>query len=332
MRSRRRISLFAAVVLVALPALAAPAAAADPERSQHDRVVAYWTPERMQSATPRGFTYQQGRFVPSAKPPGAGGGGGGGSSTVTGAQWPDFKGKIYYATGRVYFTLSSGNYICSGAVATEGNSGRSIVLTAAHCAYDGQAGGFATNWMFIPEFDTNPTYTCANTVHGCWTATALVVHRGFANETGFTANATLHDWAFAVVESGGKLNAQLDATVGSFPIAFTSYAQNTKMHATGYPAGGKYSPGYELIYCSGPVAFDNWNANRTYKLGCNMTGGSSGGPWLTSFDGTGDTGVLSSVNSYTYSGVKAMHGPKFDSKTQATWNAALGASTNVIVQ
>ena len=130
----------------------------------------------------------------------------------------------------------------------------------------------------------------------------------------------------------GTKRGELDATVGSFPIAFRDYGSGTKMHATGYPAGGKYSPGHELIYCSGGVGFDMWNANRTYKLKCDMTGGSSGGPWLTNFASSGDTGVLSSVNSYTYSGMTAMHGPKFNAKTQATWASALTATGNAIVQ
>jgi V8-like Glu-specific endopeptidase len=335
MRSRRRLSsLLFAVVLVALPVLAGTTVAADPQRSSHAQVLAYWTPERVQSAKARGFVYSQGRFEPAAKPEAnskPGGGGGGGGSKVTGAQWPDFKGDIYRSVGRVLFTLNSGNYICSGSVVSEAESGRSIVLTAAHCAYDKQDGGFARNWMFIPEFDTDPTYTCSASTHGCWTATSLVVHAGFANESGFTATATHHDWAFAVIGQGGKSNTQLDATIPSFPIAFTDYASKTQVHATGYPAGGKYSPGHELIYCSGPVEFDRWNGNRTYKLGCDMTGGSSGGPWLTSFDGTGNTGILSSVNSYTYVEGNAMHGPKFNSKTQATFSRALTTNANAIV-
>ncbi len=327
MPSRRAVTVVAAFVLAALPAFASPAAAVDQQRARHEATIAYWTPARMQAAKPRDFAYDRGRFVPAAKPtkPPKG-------STSTGALWPDFKGAIYRVTGRVYFSTTAGNWICSGSVATDTETDRSIVLTAGHCAYDGQEGGFATNWMFIPEFDTNPTYTCANTTWGCWTADALVVHGGFADQVGFTATATLYDWAFAVVGNGGKSNSQLDTTVGSFDIQFRDYAQNTNMHATGYPAAGKYSSGSELVYCDGPVAYDPNNSNRTYRLACDMTGGSSGGPWLTGFDGTGNTGVLSSVNSYTYNGITAMHGPKFNTTTSATWSAALTATANTIVR
>jgi hypothetical protein len=67
-------------------------------------------------------------------------------------------------------------------------------------------------------------------------------------------------------------------------------------------------------------------------MACNMTGGSSGGGWLdgdfTSFGGAD----LRSLNSYGYTGVENMYGPKFNSKTQAVYNAANGSlTTNQIV-
>ena len=40
-------------------------------------------------------------------------------------------------------------------------------------------------------------------------------------------------------------------------------------------------------------------------------------------------GTLSSVNSYRYGNTAVMYGPKFNSRTQATYNAALSATGNV---
>jgi hypothetical protein len=324
---RRSVALVVLLALVALPAVVGPASAASPN-SKHDRILAYWTKERIKSAKPRDFVRQPGgNFVPARKPAGPPSG----SGNTTGSQWPDGKGTMYRVVGRVLFTMDGGNWICSGSAATDARGTISVVMTAAHCAYDQANKAFATNWMFFPEFDTTPTYTCQDSVHGCWTADRLVVHSGFANEPGFTSTATLYDWAFAVTSAGGKTGTQLDA-LGSFPIAFTSYASGTGVRATGYPAGGKYSPGYELIYCSGGVAFDAWNLNRTYRLSCDMTGGSSGGPWYTSFDASGNSGTVSSLNSYTYSGGNSMYGPKFNAYTQATWNVAVGSGTgNAVV-
>jgi hypothetical protein len=56
---------------------------------------------------------------------------------------------------------------------------------------------------------------------------------------------------------------------------------------------------------------------------CDMTGGSSDGGWFEDLNETSGTGgTLSSLNSYGYSGVKNMYGPKFNGNTQATWSAA----------
>jgi hypothetical protein len=320
--TRRRLPALLAATLL-LVAFAAPAAARDDARARHDRIVAHWTAARMAAATPRDFSLDPGRgFVPN-RPPGSGGG-------VVGASWTG-GGQILQASGKVYFEMGGGAYVCSGAAANDGRAGYSLVLTAAHCAFDESTGKFATNWLFIPNFDGSPTFTCAQTIHGCWTAQALVVHEGYATAGGFNAQATLHDFAFAVVGPGGKSgSAQLDGTVGSFPITFSAFPDGTQMYAFGYPAAGRYK-GKDLTYCAGPVFSDPYNDELTYGMTCNMTGGSSGGPWLSSFTSSTGSGTLSSVNSYGYSGVKAMHGPKFDSNTADVYTSANSATTNTIV-
>lgn len=323
--SRRVTAILSSAVL--LVAFAVPAQAAGPARSEHDRIVAFWTAERMASATPRDFTLDPKRGLPpAAQPVGRAKPGNGGN--VTGASWTK-GGLIKEASGKVFFTMGGTTYVCSGAVATDTRTNYSLVLTAAHCAYDETDGAFATNWMFYPDYDESPTRTCANTAYGCWTASGLVVHQGYTTAGGFNQQATLHDWAFAVVGAGGKASTQLDTTVGSFPISFSALADGTKVYAFGYPAAQKYR-GNDFVYCAGPTFSDPYNDELTYGVTCDMTGGSSGGPWLSGFDeGTG-SGTLSSVNSYGYSGVKAMHGPKFNTKTQATYSTADSSTTNTI--
>jgi hypothetical protein len=331
MRSARRrpLAVVALAALAALPLLAAPVAAANP-RSEHDRVVAYWTHERIASAKPRFTTFAKpGGPAPAAKPappPSSG------LATTKGSAWPDNKGKVFHATGRVLFTMGTTNYICSASVATDARADISIVLTAGHCAYDQARRAFATNWIYIPEFDYMNSYDCAVAIHGCWTANRLVVHSGFANESGFTAVATRYDWAFAVINGNNGGSTELDATVGSFPIAFNGYASGVPVAAFGYPAGGRYNGNNDLIYCYGTLGTDPYNANLTYKLPCDMTGGSSGGPWLVDFSASGDSGTIMALNSYGYKGIVAMHGPKFNAFTLATWNAAVGNGTgNAVV-
>jgi hypothetical protein len=206
-----------------------------------------------------------------------------------------------------------------------------MVLTAGHCAIDETNGQFATNWMFIPAFDTAPTYTCSASAYGCWTAVGLAVHNQYATAGSFNNQAVSNDWALAIVGPGGKSgSAQLDTTVGSYPIGFSGVATGNKLYAFGYPAAGKYK-GKDLVYCAGNIIQDSGTANLTWGMGCNMTGGSSGGPWLSGFVESTGAGTLSSVNSYGYGNQAVMYGPKFNSRTQATYNAARTSTSNVKV-
>jgi V8-like Glu-specific endopeptidase len=336
MRIQRSATVAAAFVLAALPILASGAIAgggadaqAARQAAEHNRIVSYWTEARMRAAVPRDFAFDTVsgyHVVPQAKP-------GGGSGT--GASWPNGLGKVYRATGKVYFVMGNSAYVCSGTALTDSRSTYSLVITAGHCVYDETSGGglsgFATNWLFIPQFDSSPTFTCANTAYGCWTAQALVVNNGFASAGGFNTQATHYDWGFAVVPAGGKSNAQLDTTVGTFSHSASAMAGGTIVDAFGYPAAQKYH-GNDLVYCQGPIGFDANTGNTNYKLACGMTGGSSGGPWLSSFNtSTGDTGTIQSLNSYGYSGQSNMYGPIFNATTTTTYNAANGATTNTIV-
>lgn len=336
MRQRILVLIASAMLLVLV---VAPVQARGPQQSRHEQTIAHWTPARMAAAVPRDFVADPARgFAPTAKPPGTPGGGGGGgdgggdTGTTTGASW-NAGGAVKERTGKVYFEMAGGAYVCSGSVASDSRSGYSLVLTAAHCAYDETNGAFAQNWLFIPDFDQSPTFTCSQTEYGCWTASALVVHEGYATAGGFNTQATLHDFAFAVVGPGGKSgSAQLDGAVGSFALAIPGFsASGQTSYAFGYPAAQKYK-GNDLVYCAGSIFEDPYNDELTWGLPCKMTGGSSGGPWLSSFETSTGTGALSSVNSYGYSGVSAMHGPKFNSDTADVHSAANSATTtNVIV-
>jgi hypothetical protein len=310
------------LLLAILPGAASAAPPKDSKAAHHAKVVAYWTPERIRNAKARDFTFDPVKgFKPAAKPTP------GGSGSVTGASWLG-GGDILNGTGRVLFTLGGTDYICSGSIVADTNSGRSIVLTAGHCATDNDGKTAATNWMFIPSFDTSPTYTCASTTYGCWVADALYSDTAFYTAGSFNNTAVQHDWSFAVVSGGGKSGTatlNLEDTVGvRFPIAYSAVASGTTLSAFGYPAAGKYH-GKDLTYCRGAIGQDANTGNTTWSMPCDMTGGSSGGPWVKASNTTTypqATTVLSSLNSYGYSGVSKMFGPKFNANTQNVFSAA----------
>ena len=309
------------VLALLLPLAVAPVAGAPASKAQaeHQRIVNYWTAERIAGAKPRDFVRtSDGKFVPKAKPGGNG----------TGASWTD-GGPVVDRSGKVLFTMNGSNWVCSGSAVNDTRGTFSLVLTAGHCAYDETNGGFATNWMYVPSFDTSPTFTCASATYGCWTAVGLVVDSGFAGAGGFNTRATVHDFAMAIVGNGTN-GTQLDASPrGSYPIAYPAITTGDTVHAFGYPAAGRYH-GNDLTYCTGPTFNDQYNSNLTWGIACNMTGGSSGGPWLGGFTQAGG-GTLTSLNSYGYRGLNNMYGPKFNSNTEAVYTQANGSTSNQIV-
>jgi hypothetical protein len=327
-RSKAAFAAALFTVLALLPLAVAPVAAGDSKataKAEQQRIVKYWTAERIANAKPRDFVKtSDGKFVPKGKP------GGGG----TGASWTG-GGPVVGRTGKVLFTMGGSNWVCSASAVTDGRTGYSLVLTAGHCAYDetanGALSGFATNWTYVPSFDTSPTFTCASSTYGCWTTAAggLVVDSGFAKAGSYNTQATVHDFAIAIVGPGSN-GDQLDAPIrGTYPIAYPAISTGGTVHAFGYPAAGKYH-GKDLTYCTGPTFDDANNSNLTWGIACNMTGGSSGGPWLAGFTTAGG-GTLTSLNSYGYSGLSNMYGPKFNANTQAVYTRANGSASNQIV-
>ncbi|MEI7647209.1 MAG: hypothetical protein WCJ48_02825 [Actinomycetes bacterium] len=328
-----------ATSVVALVLVPVTSASAKSQSSEHQRVVSYWTPSNMASAQSLDYTFDKGSKVgrkvtatpatKAIKPASIAA-----ASYVTnstGSSWVD-GGLALAATGKVFFNVGASRYVCSGSVVQESDASRSIVLTAGHCIYDNATQAFVTNFMFYPDYDSNPNQDCALTTYGCWTATALVGHYGFTSQTGFTNQATNYDWGFAVMGAGGKNGtSQLDTTVGAFPLAIPGFtAAGDQAYAFGYPQAAPYA-GADLTYCSGAIAQDSSNNNSTWGLTtCTMTGGASGGPWMSGF-GT-DRGSLSSLNSYKYTAAaNGMYGPKFNANTTNTFNAALTASVNTKV-
>ena len=260
---------------------------------------------------------------------GGGGGGGGTGDTITNAQWND-GGDIQFATGRLYYEMPSnprrkrwGGYVCSGTVVMDGVSGRSVILTASHCVYDDANKAFARNVLFIPDqHHTTGSGTdgnCGNDPIGCWVADFGVVDENWTTRT-FPDNIPW-DYAFYVVSdtgahSGGLTSAPdaLDAAVNAFSINWGSPPVTDDgtpgastpdfTHAMGY----SYSDDPYFMYCAEDM--ENMDAANWWLPSCELSGGSSGGPWLQPFDGSANGSDVISVNSWGYTTSPGMAGPK----------------------
>lgn len=316
---RRTLWIPLTVLSLLLALLVAPAAGASAVRhrdrttaaaaARHQRIVDYWTPQRRASARPRDIVLPLGTRPKGGKAAGASSAG-----DTTGAKWTG-GGSVAVTTGKVFFTSGGTRYVCSGS-AVDSSHGN-LVLTAGHCAHDGGPNGsMVTNWVFYPRYDSGP-----DPVLGGFTATKLQPTDDWMSR----ANAFENDAAFARVTSTkfATLEGALAAQGAAAPqVAFSRPESGTRYHAFGYPAARKYD-GRTLIYCAGPVSL-GVDGRDTLSIACNMTGGSSGGPWLRDWDDAAKTGTVNSLNSYGYSAFykNRMFGPIFDSQERAAYNAA----------
>ncbi|SFU03687.1 serine protease [Arthrobacter sp. ov118] len=205
--------------------------------------------------------------------------------------------------GKVFFTLGGTNYVCSGNSVSSGN--KSTVSTAGHCVNEGP-GAFATKFTFVPA------YLNGAAPYGKWTAKALYTTTQWSSAGDMT-----YDTAFAVMST---LNGQyLSDVVGGSGVQFNA-ARGLSYKSFGYPAATPFN-GESLKSCSGTATNDPYNPQfNTQGIPCNMTGGSSGGPW---FIGTSSSGYQNSINSYGYgSNSTKMYGPYWGSVIQQAYTTA----------
>lgn len=258
------------------------------------KVRSYWTAERMRNAVP----VDGARIERAGKP-----GGGGSTSGATSVEVTIAPGSALTAHGKVFFSDGGTNYVCSG-TALAGN----VVWTAGHCVNEGP-GGFYANFAFVPA------YRDGSAPYGTFPATSLM---------------TTSDWS-GLGEWGVDVGAAVPATNGSGQtleqavvertITFNS-STNQAYSVYGYPAAKKFN-GQRMRVCNTAYKYiDSSGDPDTIGVPCDMTGGSSGGGWITS------SGQLASVTSYGYSSLKnVLFGPHLETAAQQLYSDAVAAAT-----
>ena len=260
-------------------------------------VARYWTAERMKQALPAA---RGSRPVPAAAKAAKGDGP---STAVASTEVP-----LPYpsAYGKVFFTSNSGiNYVCSGSALASAN--QSVVWTAGHCVNEGP-GTFYKNFLFVPA------YRDGNAPYGKFAASKLLTTSGWSSSGQWGV-----DLGAAVVGTNAS-GQTLSAAVAEVPIVFGA-ARNQAYRVYGYPAAKKFS-GQRLRVCQTAWSLDDGSANpATMGARCDMTGGSSGGPWVTA------GGAVAAVVSYGYSSLpNFLFGPHLELEAQSLYAAASSGS------
>lgn len=224
---------------------------------------------------------------------------GGGTSSGTAVEVPQ---PYPSAEGKVFFTSNSGvNYVCSGSALVSAN--KSVVWTAGHCVNEGP-GAFYHNFMFVPA------YLNGSAPYGRFPERTLLTTAGWQSSGEFGV-----DLGAAVVgtnESGQSLD---DVVAELSPVFNSTRSQSYGLY--GYPAAGKFN-GQRMWVCNTAWSTNDTSATPfTMGVPCNMTGGSSGGPWVTS------AGAVASVVSYGYSNLKnVLFGPHMETEAQQLYQSA----------
>lgn len=242
----------------------------------------------------------------------------------------------YSTAGKLFFQIPGvGTFVCSASVVTAQN--RSTVWTAGHCVYSPPPGtggyvGFHRNFLFIPSRRAG-----ANPV-GFWT------HRVAATTVGWQFGLLEYDHGVLVMNRGGLSNLHVGTVTGS--LGFLTGAKAFQhFHVIGYPQGPRdlatTQPGLQFNGEFQEICTAAWAASDlptggpgdppTLGIGCDQTGGSSGGPWIINFSGflNAQNNLLNGNVSYRYTGPNPpanlrLFGPYFGAAAANLWGFAQG--------
>lgn len=217
--------------------------------------------------------------------------------------WPE------RTVGKLYFTTEDGTAVCSASVV-----GKDLIMTAGHCVATN--GVWHTDFVFIPGFDTNWE------PYGRWYGKQPATFSEWLE-----SSSPLKDVAFITVHSGVCDQPFGAASVGEV-VGYLGFMANVEPTTVtwengavwkqyGYPAASPYDGDKLIIVASGfghkdyPERPDE--CCFTIGVGSDMTGGSSGGPWL--FPSGPTVYTVNGLISYGYSSCdETVYGPYFDTE------------------
>ncbi|MBM7173258.1 trypsin-like serine protease [Streptomyces sp. G44] len=195
----------------------------------------------------------------------------------TGPKAKPWRGTPLKTVGRLFFVNANGADTWCTATAVK-SANRSAVMTAAHCVRRGSS-PYNTNssMVFVPG------YTKGHKPHGVFAVRQALTPRTW--ETDSTNDMS------ALVLDADRSGRRLTDAVGGQAVAFNRPVGD-KVSAFGYSAT-RPQLGEELLRCVGTAK----KRSGLQAIPCDMSGGSSGGPWLADFKTSTGKGVLISVNS-----------------------------------
>ncbi|MFE6742912.1 trypsin-like serine peptidase [Streptomyces tubercidicus] len=220
--------------------------------------------------------------------------------------------------GKIFFDSPKGPMVCSGTIVEDpAHPGKSnLVWTAGHCVHSGKRGGWMRNVVFVPSYNdngvpmnqVNSTPAQQVTPYGRfwadWITTSGEWIKMGDEATGNGGSA--YDFAVLHVKPENGSGKSLQETVGNAArVWFNAPAANqlSSLDAFGYPAAPPYD-GARMMNCParpGRLVMQQGTPAMN-RIGCTMTGGTSGGGWFVNRGGqlTLVSNTSISSNSHTW--------------------------------
>ncbi|MEV6782311.1 hypothetical protein [Streptomyces sp. NPDC051098] len=237
--------------------------------------------------------------------------------------------------GKLLFDGPEGSMVCSATVVKDpAHPGKSnMVWTAGHCVHAGKNGGWYRNIAFVPSYNDSAKSTAELAKapreeiapYGVWWGDWAQTSEQWINQGAPTGGqGAPYDYAVIHVtpEKGGT-GKSLEETVGSaLPVEFNAPPATdiAKMTATGYPAAPPFD-GERMFQCADKPGRLSIKADEPtmHRIGCTMTGGSSGGGWVAE----GQDGKPALVSNTSIGPVTAgwLAGPRLDDGAKAIYDA-----------
>jgi len=205
-------------------------------------------------------------------------------------------GKATPPVGKVFMDTPKGAMVCSGTVVKDPrHPGKSnLVATAGHCVHAGKKGGWYRNIVFVPHYNPKGLPNSRlNSVpkkqvapKGIWWAKYASTTKHWIDNGGeIGGQGASKDFAVLRVQPEDKRAASLEQTVGkAVRVNFKTPRVKaiSRLSPYGYPAAPPYD-GSRMYSCTDRprrLSIDP-KLPTMYRVGCTMTGGSSGGGWLS---------------------------------------------------
>lgn len=233
------------------------------------------------------------------------------------ALFPNSQYKVYpnRTHGKLFFSqhtpTGDGNFVCSGTVVT--SVGKWLVETAGHCVANSATHTFSFNVVFVPAYRNNTRPFASWTAATLWTKTVWINNGNLREDRGF------------VILNNNSAGQPIQNITGSEGIAFNqSYLQHVVDF--GYPAESPFNGQTEQLCLASfeeTDPFDTEAGSVPWGIGCDQTGGSSGGGWVIRYGSGG--GFVNGHNDYKYTSPARpleMFSPYFDNSELSLYNCA----------